>query len=598
MAGPLDSLAAGIGDRGARERIAAEQAARLAASPAPAAQPASAYPYAPVPTSHLATDDFGATMYADPGAGASTIERPDWTATAAADVEEVDRQAARNLGVELGGQLLDQAAGARGKAQKYAKALLARSRSVANPQRPVVDRFVAETGAATMRSRTAADQIADAEREIAATEAAAYVDEHARLSGEAQAMQDVEQVRNEQQAAKLQQLQDANDRIREAADAFSGAPEVDPERYWKSRTGFQRFAGVLGAAAYGAAGWSPEQATSHIRLAVDRDIDAQRFNADLRGRKFEARRAVLDAGERVFERMREHFGDSRAAEHAIRAARFEEAKARVAAMRAARGLPLMDAQHAALVAELDKAAASERYQLATLVNRTPQRLGGGLAVRGGARKTLEDLMKHEQQRELKLTNEGASVAGKALEMEAEQRSRQAERDQRSADRANTTLAENKRFIAKETADAQRVRDLAQDLLDDIDRNGGDVPGVASVHIPFVGAPTHTLTAAARDFDRRLNALKEYDITDLTGAVAGEDQKLVIQSFLAGNEESIASGLREIQRAMDARITQIEAADPKAAAEIRTFRSTPNLGGFRGARVDAPAGASSVVDEDP
>lgn len=609
MAGPWDSVAAGLGSTDARARLAAERDARAAARAAEAEAAANASAPIPGMIPMSAVGSIPDELTPDSATGVSwqpPAPDVDLAAMARADMaaeQQAQQQPRAGVGMLTGAQAVQGGQAAMGRALDYGQRLM----QTTTRSRPNVDYgptrdYLRTMGDVMGDESAAARAIVDAEREAAETEAAYYIDEHARASAEAQAQADVEQVRQDRAEAQVRAMQAAEVEIAKAADAFASAPDVDPMRYWTDRTAGQRAAGVLAAAAFGLAGWSPEQATAHLRAAQDADIDAQKFNSGLRERKIGARLEQYGAAERTFERLREHFGDARQAEAALRAARWDEAKARLNALRASAGLSLQDASHQQMLAAFDKQAAQERFALARMQARNvPRFVTRSPVLTGGARDVVRKLFEHELQQSGKLQEQGLGIVADAAADDAKLAAETA-KDQRVArEKQATTSAENKRFIARETGKAVRVRQLAQDLLDDIDRRGGDVPGVAGVYIPGIGAPSHELTADARDFKRRLEALKEYDITDLTGAVAGDDQKATIQRFLEGDEDAIVSGLREIQRAMDAFVAVNESVDPAAAEEMRRAKTGANaesvLGGFRGARVDAPRGASSVVRED-
>lgn len=605
MAGPLDSLRAGIGDPEARARLAAEAEIRAAmATEAPSGP--SGDPYAPRSMADVASEGFGDSMYADPPN--ATIPDPnasvlapgatDLGALAREEDAALEQAGARNLGIDLGGQTMG--AGQRADQAIYglAGSLLQRnpSGSRVNPMYAPVQRYANETDRATQQGRGAAEQILDAESELAASEQAYYLDEHARLSAEAQAQVDVEQVRQERSAAELEALKLGEQQIRTAADEFAKAPEIDPGRYWASRTGFQKFMGVMAAGAFGLAGFSPEQSIAHIRAAVDDDIDAQRFNSDLRRSKFGALREAQDAGERVYQRMREAFGDDRMAEHAIRAARFEESKARLQSMRAARGLPLQDAQHLATLAALDKEIAAERLQLSTLKARTLPRIatGGGMAIRGDARKVITDLMNYEQSKAQQLTGKGIDLLGEGVKADATAQQKAIEAAKPDEDKDTKLLQAHQDNVAAATELGTLIDDFASDY-------GTDVPGRG------VSSATDWLTDpnARADAETRLQQIGDTIGRLKSGAAITPDEQEKFESWLRAGfgDEQLLSNLRNIKRMGESRIQTAERALPdRLRQRFRRLRggALPELESTLSSasgRANRPGGAGGVVEVD-
>lgn len=625
MAGSFDalsrSLSAGLGDQEAAAELAAARAAR---APAAVVSPPRGSPYAPVsirdvaptsspldsmyqaPANQSLPDDDASVFTGDPlsadfGVESSGTPRAELARMAAEDEAAAEAAANRRFGLEVGGQAMDAGKAADASVYGLARQLLQRTPtgSRPNPMYAPTREYIRDTGAAGERERGAAASILDAEAELAATEEAYYIDEHARISAEAQAQADVEQVRQQRQQAEIESLRAGEEEIRKAADLFSNAPEVDPQRYWASRSGFQKFMGVLAAGAFGLAGWSPEQSLAHIRNAVDADMDAQRFNADLRRSKFGARVEAAAAGERVYDRVREAFGDDRMAEHAIRAARYEEAKARLQAMRAAKGLPLQDAQHQATLAALDKEAAAERLQLAGLSARNLPRFstGGGFAVRGDARKVLTDLMKYEEGKSEKLTSQGLGMVGEAAKIEDTSRAKIAEAAAAGPDEEKDTKL--LQAYVDDTKAAGTIVDLVTDL--EYDYGDRDIPGRGlSSAVDWAISPNERA-----DFNTKLSILED-NIGRLQsqGAVTPDEAERFRSWLTAGvGDEKMLENLRHIKRMAETRIKRADRALPKRLrAKYRNVNpdalASPeaDLAGSSG-RSNRPGGAGGVVAVD-
>lgn len=468
------------------------------------------------------------------------------------------------------------------------------SPSSPNPLKPIREQYAGTMGNLLEGQQTNYEQLHDAQVVEAEAHANAYQQEAARQQAaidvqEQKAIRDVER-RNE----ALQKSQMVMTKVSAAADRLNESPDIDPNRYWASQSAGRKFGWGISAALLGFAGLNPTGALSE---AISRDIDAQKANYAQKQAGFGARMEELGASRSVYQDLREAIGDEQATDMAMESARLAQAETAFKAMAAKEGIPVQVAEQNVFLNEWRQRRAELERGLAELVATTPSRVGGG------SRPLLSPLQQKVALAELKdsrgegndlrklAIQQGGQAASDQLKHEADMAKIDAEGGKK--DRVNY---ENRRMIAKETAVPNRIRELAADILKDIAANGGDVPGVGSVYIPGLGAPKHQLTRAARDIRRKLDMLGEYDITNLTGAVSSPEQQKVIKAFLDGDESAITSGVTEIQRAMDVLVNTIEGADPEAAADIR-HHTKKGMAGWRGARVDAPVGSSSAVEED-
>lgn len=487
-------------------------------------------------------------------------------------------------------------------AQQMATAPVSTVRSPNNMFRPVQEHNAAFRDARG-RERDATVAGHAAEQEGAGAMRDFYIDERARLFAENQAREDVEFTRQARSHAALEASRAARLQVTKAADALSQAPAEDPDRYWADQSAGRKALWAISAGLLGFAGMDP---FGHLMETIGRDIDAQRSNRDLLRSNVDARQVQANQARSVYEQLSGELGDERAVDLVFENARLNESKARFAKMQADAGLAMLEPTQQQFLSQIDQRIAENELQLDQMSAANPEFfvrsvrspnvtvLGPDGQTYSVPRAIASQLVGADIKQSENLQTQAVGVAAQGARDASELAGKQAEQQQRGA----RTSAENKRFISEKTSKARRVRELAQDLLNDVERRGGDVPGVGNVTL-FGEGFQHSLTKDARSFRRRLEALGEYDITDLTGAVSSESQQKVIGEFLTStglDEDLTLSGLREIQRAMDLVISNAEAVDPTAAAEIRHDAGLSD-GGWSGARVNAPAGASSVVEED-
>lgn len=438
------------------------------------------------------------------------------------------------------------------------------------------------------------------------------LDERARLSASADAQYDAEQERAQQALAQERRAKAIQIEVDRAADKFSKTPPEDSGRFWASRKGWQKFALALSAAMKG---WLQGQGYSidpmqQINEGIRLDLEEQRSNRALASEKLTNRQRQAAEARSSYAQLLEQFGDERLAENMIETARLKEAQARLASMTAGMEAERLGPAHKRLLADLDSEIAKKELERRTLEIKNPatitktvktplvQVVGPGgqtyLVPRAFAMQQATADAQHARALQMKGVDVTADAAKASEAASATERIELAKiRAKAASDRGGAPPAENMRFVAKETATAQRVRTLAEDMLKMVEKRGGDVPGVGW-YVPGLGAATHQLTEDARRFRKLRDSLAEYDITDLTGAVSSPKQQQVIEAFLAGSETEIQQGLREIQRAMDTYISTIEGADPRAAELVRRHAGT-GKGGWRGADVASPD--STVVRED-
>jgi hypothetical protein len=477
--------------------------------------------------------------------------------------------------------------------------------SVANPDYGLTKRYVDTSRGITDAMPAAHAAVDDAEM-VRAVKVADFMEEQANRQSEAISDMQARQFAQEEQAFEAQdRSKTAYALVDQTTKRMMDAPDVDPNRWWTSRSDGQKFAAGLAMLGRGVHMGDPLGA---ILPLIDRDIDAQKASFGQLQAASGAAGAQANAARGLYADIRAQTQDEREADEIMRIARLEQAKQQFEAMAAQTAIPsIKAAQDVTRLAfdqtiadrrmQLDKIAAhnvkrkavvSKAYQMVQLPSGQVVRVPiGGPGQAAAAKYALEQADK----------NRGASrdVLAENVKGQASTEGQiavNAAKAQAEAEAAESGInPENRRMIAKETAVPNRVRQLAGDLIKIIEERGGDVPGVGW-RIPGLGTATHSLTAEARRFKKLNDELNQYNIVDLTGAVSSEKQDKILESITSDSETERLQGLRDLQRAMDVHINTIEAADPKAAKAIREH-TRKGLEGWRGGNVAATPGESAA-----
>jgi len=137
---------------------------------------------------------------------------------------------------------------------------------------------------------------------------------------------------------------------------------VDPGRYWATRSTGGKIAGIIGLAlgAIGAGGDGINRAAGLINQAIDRDLDAQKSEHELRMRKGQA---ALAASQTAYGMMRNRISDDSAALDASKAALLDIAAAKAKAIADSTAAPLARNQALGLVASLTEKSAQYKQGL-------------------------------------------------------------------------------------------------------------------------------------------------------------------------------------------------------------------------------------------
>jgi len=208
---------------------------------------------------------------------------------------------------------------------------------------------------------------ADNEAKAAAGEAfrASQEENAAKVAGAAAEANAIESQLNERKliAAKTQErVASAQAKFAQAQEAMNNIDtSVDPGRFWATRTTGDKVVGILGLV-LGALGAGPDgvnRAAVMLNQAIDRDIDAQKSEHEMRLKKGAAN---VDAMKSYYSMAREAAGDELAATDLAHAAALQAVSARGKEMIAKTGNAQAKAQLAAFVAQVDQGAAQRQQQ--------------------------------------------------------------------------------------------------------------------------------------------------------------------------------------------------------------------------------------------
>lgn len=230
-----------------------------------------------------------------------------------------------------------------------------------------------------------------------ADEAAGFIHQ-ARLQNEAMEAQR-QQVEDARQAEANTQYQ----KVQKAADEAAQAGKIDPNHFWESRSTGQKIMAAIGIAlggiGGGLSGHGGNVAMDVINKAIDRDIDAQKFNASHKQSTFQNQMGIYGM-------MRQRFGDERQAEAATRMAYLQNVEMQLKDTAAKYQSPEMQAKFNMLAGQLQQrqGALAQQIHASAYQQAAMRQLAGGGAGSGAA---LAVLPKDVQERVVPI-NGGAS----------------------------------------------------------------------------------------------------------------------------------------------------------------------------------------------
>ncbi|MGB0890385.1 MAG: hypothetical protein ACPGWS_08895, partial [Solirubrobacterales bacterium] len=374
-----------------------------------------------------------------------------------------------------------------------------RTPSRANPMRPIVEKSAADQATALDAQGQAMQDGADAQHAQGVGMADLMEDQNRRLEAAAIDMQAKQFAQAEAAQEEYDAVQASARSVAEAVQRFQDAPDVDRGRFWASQSaGHQAKFAVTGLLA-GFAGMP-----SILEQRIQQDIDAQKFNRQQRASEVDAATAGYNAAHSAYDALLEMHGDERIADEAYRVARMTAMESEIAAEAQRLGIPLNDAKIQQQIAEFAQKRAAAQQMLDTMVAKTPRRIGGGV------RNVIQD--KDVRAALLDQVKQGGRNQADMAKLSVEERGRndrESVKDQRARDKsaADAELRgresrqrnqfDQRKFIAKETADFRNELKHWEDFETRYGGRDGDIPGVSSLPLGST-LGTHQVTADARE----------------------------------------------------------------------------------------------------
>jgi len=611
MAGPLDSLRAGLGDPEARERFREEQAIRAAEAQSAAAQEEARQTYLrerAAPTIQQVKDTLGNSVLGPLFTGEARpadVARAQLSSTNDAAIQALQQPEGPSgfdvagTAAEVGGSYL---ADAKARAERLSGTHVVKKN---NPMHGPVSKFVDTSRQAegTERAGFEAEQTA----KLAASKAYAehFADEYGRVSGQADAADAAHAARMQRLSDQEHAVRSAQEAQQKAVEAFAKIPDEDPTGGWVDTPAWKKVLFSLSAAMMYIGGLDP---FSHINAAIQRNIEAQRSNKASARDKVNARAGIVQQNQSVYDQILETVQDERAADIILENAHWKQAEAKMASMAAKLGVDLMQPQQQQLLAQMQKRQAANELELSRLAANNPKAFySRQLDIQGPARDVEKMLLKHELDRAGKGEDasydfakeglkEGGGPGGREL---SEGEARKLQQDRQEREFQFRQRQEQSGGLAGQRL--QSGRGLIHDWLD---KFGTDVPaqseGTIPNWIPFVGGkgaideadrPIARMFAdpdlMKEDMDLR-NLIAETLTTNITGAVASPLQvkrvtDLILDPNLSGNQVRIGmrSALRMLdlqQQAAERTLEDKPAADYRGVSEDQLPKMEPLRGG--------------------
>lgn len=208
-----------------------------------------------------------------------------------------------------------------------------------------VDRSPGEAAQAIKDEQSAAAAKGSAEAELARNQAAAYSEQEKMLQRHA-----LEQ--KEMQDRAHASAQDAMSKVQQARDEMAKIDtSVDPGRWWATRSTGGKIAGIIGLAlgAIGAGNDGINRAAGMIQQNIDRDIDAQKAEHELRLKKGQG---AVDSAQSMYAMNHAALQDDLAAQSATKASALELADNKLKQIAATAQSPIAKANAQQLSAQL------------------------------------------------------------------------------------------------------------------------------------------------------------------------------------------------------------------------------------------------------
>lgn len=418
--------------------------------------------------------------------------------------------------------------------------------------------------------------------------------------------------RAEKIRAAREKVDGVNSEIARLSSDFMKSADVDPGRFWASRTAFQKFAAVMSSAMLGFARMDP---FSHLQAAVREDIDAQRSNIAARRERLGAMENVASRQRAVLHDLRATLGDEQIAENALYISRMEQFKAEMTAKLMAAGQGRLTAEQNLLLSKVDQDIAKKRHEIDIIaVRNTPTTYVGPrmvlpAEVRKDYRAQASDLRKASvaatqagigvaSDREKLASAE--TVAGAKLAADAAQQREQAQQQKEHG--PHGVQAQLEKF-AEKTGPAFKVIALIDELR--AKHPGGEFPGFSKMAYggQYNSAAADVLhgnkAGESASVHAAIRALsEELGRTQSQGAITTDElanfREMIfadVDSPFVGGSEALSKNLEALRTAMLAKIQPYEKS-LSDEARMRFFRNN-NVAGF-----EPSYGSSAIGSTDP
>lgn len=410
---------------------------------------------------------------------------------------------------------------------------------------------------------TAARISADSLDEVAAAEQRSYDRQQARMFAQEEAALEAEE---------------RSRRAYDSADAVSRrmlqASEIDPNRWWASRTAGQKVAAVGAMIARGFTGRDPFDV---IDTEINRDIDAQKSTFMNLATTYGAMSNNVNLARGLYADIRARTADEREADQIYRIAKLQTIKAQFEATAARAGLPMMQAQIQQARAQFDTRILQARETLETLIThnvkkRTVMRQATRIVTLADGSQVVVPIGGAGDQAAAKYLAESAKDTRKAG-TDVIRASTMAQGKVDAAAVRGTAAAENLRDrqrarIGKEAAAASK----AIHAIDEYFKEFPDTPGrtefsIAGRGLKVPGNPTDAMQRELRlrHYVLGMEAFGEGG-KNLTGTEKEFYDRLLSDDFGTLSGDQIKWGMELLRRGQQARIKAVKATVPADVAE--------------------------------
>lgn len=439
-------------------------------------------------------------------------------------------------------------------------------------------------GALDMQSQ-GAQQVAYGTVQTAALEAAMQRQLAAEMQQQAVDRQAMEAALAAREEDQLRRMREATDAASEATQRAIRASRIDPSKAWAKRGVGMRIIAALGAALKGD--------TSHIQFVIDREVEAQKANADIRFGHARALGEVAGQESNIYARLLERTGNERVATEALRLSQLEAAKYQMQAMLMEAGIPVAAGMQMQALGKIDQEIAGQRLRLERLSRSTSPYVSAPLLT-GAARKYEEAQLKNATaemakypERRFSVAQEEARGAQRLAEVRAKATIDAANSQSKMANDTERTAIRYLPTIEKLAPNRERLM-MAQTWFD---KFGKDAPGVGFASRLMLAVPGTDQTQLPRimtteDMQESRRILLDIVLSRLrqeTGAAYNEQEYEDVSHDMIGalDDEQVFRALKwqmtKDSHHVNAALYDIENTGPEGEAYVKRLRE----GGDRG-----------------